>query len=292
MSSGNEVVVADGKKESTLLEDKRADLSVWKTITVGQDGGIAADDMAKIRQIAVVMCNSGTAVPAHLRGPERLGTCISIATIAARFGFDPFLLASKSYVVNDKLAFESQVIHAIIEQSGFMSKRLRHWYIGEGEALQCEVTGWIKGEEEPFVFMSPKIKDITTKNSPLWKSKPALQLFYNATRDWARMYLPEVVMGLYSNDELEDATPKAAYVAAPRTAREAMERATIVTQAKPSPPEPAAPVSPAYAAWRAGLRATATAEEAEAYQIPMTLTEAEFDAAADEKAQLARARRG
>lgn len=284
--------MSSDNKEMTLLEDKRADLAVWKTITVGPDGGIAADDMAKVRQIAVVMCNSGTAVPAHLRGPERLGTCISVATIAARFGFDPFLLASKSYVVNDKLAFESQVIHAIIEQSGFMSRRLRHRYIGEGESLQCEVTGWLKDEEEPFVFLSPKLKDITTKNSPLWKSKPGLQLFYNATRDWARMYLPEVVMGLYSNDELEDATPKAAYVAAPRTAREAMERATIVTQAKPSPPEPAAPVSPAYAAWRAGLLATTTPEEAEAYQIPLTLTEAEFDVAADEKAQLARSRRG
>lgn len=286
MSSGS-------NNEMTLLEDKRADLAVWKTITVGPDGGIAADDMAKIRQVAVVMCNSGTAVPAHLRGPERLGTCISVATIASRFGFDPFLLASKSYVVNDKLAFESQVIHAIIEQSGFMSRRLRHRYIGENETLQCEVTGWLKGEEEPFVFMSPKLKDITTKNSPLWKSKPALQLFYNATRDWARMYLPEVVMGLYSNDELEDAAPKAAYVAAPRTAREAMERATIVTQAKPSPPEPpATPVSPAYAAWRAGLLATTTPEEAEAYQIPVALSEAEFDAAADEKVQVVRSRRG
>ena len=282
MSSGNELI----------SEDKRANLSLWKTITVGPDGGIAADDLEKVRQIAVVMYNSGTAVPAHLRGPERLGTCISVATIAARFGFDPFLLASKSYVVNDKLAFESQVIHAITEQSGFMSRRLRHRYIGEGESLQCEVTGWLKGEEEPFVFLSPKLKDITVKNSPLWKSKPGLQLFYNATRDWARMYLPEVVMGLYSNDELEDATPKAAYVAAPRTAREAMERATVVVQAKPSPPEPVAPVSPAYAAWRAGLLATTTPEEAEAYQIPMTLSEAEFDAAADEKAQLARARRG
>lgn len=283
MSSGNELI----------SEDRRADLAMWRTITVGPDGGIAADDMAKVRQIAVVMYSSGTAVPAHLRGPERLGTCISIATIAARFGFDPFLLASKSYVVNDKLAFESQVIHAIIEQSGFMSRRLRHRYIGEGEALQCEVTGWLKDEEEPFVFMSPKLKDITTKNSPLWKSKPALQLFYNATRDWARMYLPEVVMGLYSNDELEDAAPKAAYVAAPRTAREAMERATVVVQAKPSQPEPnIVPVSPAYAAWRAGLLATTTPEEAEMYQIPLTLTEAEFDVAADEKAQLARSRRG
>ena len=309
MSSGS-------NNEMTLLEDKRADLSVWKTITVGPDGGIAADDLAKVRQIAVVMCNSGTAVPSHLRGPERLGTCISIATIAARFGFDPFLLASKSYVVNDKLAFESQVIHAIIEQSGFMSRRLRHRYIGEGEALQCEITGWLKGEDEPFVFLSPKIKDITVKNSPLWKSKPALQLFYNATRDWARMYLPEVVMGLYSNDELEDAAPKAAYVAAPRTAREAMERATIVTQAGAGSyytpkavaevavgsggivpnavkaAATAAPVSPAYAAWRAGLLATTTPDEAEAYQIPVTLTEAEFDMAADEKAQLARSRRG
>lgn len=282
--------MSSGNNEMTAPEDKRADLSVWKTITVGPDGGIAADDMAKVRQIALVMCNSGTAVPAHLRGPERLGTCISVATIAARFGFDPFLLASKSYVVNDKLAFESQVIHAIIEQSGFMARRLRHRYIGEGDARQCEVTGWIKGEEEPFIFMSPRIKDITVKNSPLWKAKPDLQLFYNATRDWARMYLPEVVMGLYAPEELEERPQAPTVVTAPRTVREAMERVTLAPAA---PPVIAAPVvSAAYLAWREGLHAAPTDEARLLYPIPMTLTEEEFNEAAAEKDEYVRAKRG
>lgn len=281
--------MSSGSNEMTVPEDKRADLSVWKTITVGPDGGIAADDMAKVRQIALVMCNSGTAVPAHLRGPERLGTCISVATIAARFGFDPFLLASKSYVVNDKLAFESQVIHAIIEQSGFMARRLRHRYIGEGDARQCEVSGWIKGEEEPFVFLSPRIKDITTKTSPLWKAKPDLQLFYNASRDWARMYLPEVVMGLYAPEELEDRPATPMVTTAPRTIREAMERVTLAPAA---PPVSVPLVSAAYQAWREGLHAAPTDEARQVYPIPMTLTEAEFEQAAAEKDEYVRSRRG
>lgn len=282
--------MSSGNNEMTLAEDKRADLSVWKTITVGPDGGIAADDMAKVRQIAVVMCHAGTAVPAHLRGPERLGTCISVATVAARFGFDPFLLASKSYVVNDKLAFESQVIHAIIEQSGFMARRLRHRYIGEGDARQCEVTGWIKGEEEPFVFVSPRIKDITVKNSPLWKAKPDLQLYYNASRDWARMYLPEVVMGLYAPEELEDRLTTPTVVTAPRTVREAMERVTLAPAAPPAIAAP--PVSAAYLAWREGLHAAPTDEARLLYPIPMTLTEEEFNEAAAEKDEYVRSRRG
>lgn len=286
-----EIVAAEGRKDKAE-DNKKVDMAIWRQITVGPDGGVSPSDMAMLHQFAIVMSAAGTAVPAHLRGEARVGLCMSVAAMAIRTKSDPFLLAQKTYVVNDKLAFESQVIHALIEQSGYMARRLRDRLIGEGDNLQCEITGWIKGEEEPFVYLSPKIKDIATKNSPLWKSKPSLQLFYNASRDWARKYLPEVMIGIYSNDELEDAAPKAAYVAAPRTAREAMERATVVVQAKPSPPEPAAPVSPAYAAWRAGLLATTTPEEAEMYQIPLTLTEAEFDAAADEKAQVVRARRG
>lgn len=47
------------------------------------------------------------------------------------------------------------------------------------------------------------IKDIKIKNSPEWANNPDKQLWFHATRDWARIYVPDVLMGVYSRDELD-----------------------------------------------------------------------------------------
>ena len=48
------------------------------------------------------------------------------------------------------------------------------------------------------------------RNSPLWTADPRQQLAYLAAKRWARLYCPDVVLGLYSEDELQDrnAQPK------------------------------------------------------------------------------------
>ena len=68
----------------------------------------------------------------------------------------------------------------------------------------------VRGEEEPMEYTSPPLEQIVPKNSPLWKTKPALQLYYNTLRDWARMYFPDVIMGVYTDDEIETHGPQAA----------------------------------------------------------------------------------
>ncbi len=45
---------------------------------------------------------------------------------------------------------------------------------------------------------------ITVKNSPLWKVNVELQLAYHTTRSWARLYAPEVLLGIYTPDEVAD----------------------------------------------------------------------------------------
>ncbi|KRR17811.1 hypothetical protein CQ14_37605 [Bradyrhizobium lablabi] len=67
-----------------------------------------------------------------------------------------------------------------------------------------------KGEREPRYFppldaapdqftpgkLRPKRNDCgRIKGSPLWDIKPDLQLFYNTSRNWARMYAPDVISG-------------------------------------------------------------------------------------------------
>jgi hypothetical protein len=57
---------------------------------------------------------------------------------------------------------------------------------------------------ETLEYISPPFSKIQPKNSPLWKTKPDLQLYYNTSRDFCRAYFPDVLLGVYSQEELRD----------------------------------------------------------------------------------------
>lgn len=164
-------------------------------------GGLSFQSMMEVFEFAKLMALSRQAVPPHLR--DNPGMCLAVAVQATEWRMSPFAVANKSYVVNDRIAWESQLIHAVIEQRAPLVGRIRHSFEGEGDDRVCVVTAQVKGEVEPVVYRSPPIKQISPKNSPLWKTKPDLQLYYNAVRDFARTYFPDVILGVYAEDELD-----------------------------------------------------------------------------------------
>jgi hypothetical protein len=184
---------------TTELIESKIDRGLANRIAV-DSGGLDIHNMGEAMEFAKLMAVSGTAVPAHCRNAP--GLCLAICVQAMEWRMSPFAVANKSYVVNDRVAYESQLIHAVIEQRAPIQARLRHSFSGSGETRKCKVWATVIGETEPMEYESPEIKAIVPKNSPLWKSKPDLQLYYNTTRDWARMYFPDVIMGVYSDDEI------------------------------------------------------------------------------------------
>jgi hypothetical protein len=115
----------------------------------------------------------------------------------------PYAVANKSYAVNDRLAFESQLIQAVILQRAPIKGRLRVHYRGEGAARVCHVSAELK-DGELVDYTSPPFGDITPKNSPLWKSDPDQQHYYYSARALCRRHFPDVLLGIYARDELED----------------------------------------------------------------------------------------
>lgn len=191
--------VTKQNSQQELIEAK-IDRSVAGSMTVG-GGSVQFATMQDVMEFAKLMAVSGQAVPTHLR--SQIGFCLAICIQAIEWRFSPFAVANKSYVVNDKVGYESQLIHAVIEERAPIQGRLRHKFSGEGDKRRCTVWAHVRGEDEPMEYTSPEFATITPKNSPLWKSKPDLQLYYNTSRDWARVYFPEVILGVYSEDELE-----------------------------------------------------------------------------------------
>lgn len=191
--------------------EKRVDRAIAGAVVVNADiGGVKFASMVEVMEFAKLMAVAGIAVPQHLRGNP--GACLGIVVQAQELRVSPFALANKSYVANDRLAYESQVIHAIVEARAPIKGRLRHQIIGEEDERRCKVWATFRGEDSPHEYVSEtlgKLRGARGKNdrgqvkgSPMWVDQPEVQLFYSASRTWARMFCPDVILGIYAIDEL------------------------------------------------------------------------------------------
>lgn len=184
------------------IED-RIDRVAASTLEVSDAlGGLRFQNMVEVMEFAKCMAIAETAVPKHLRGNP--GMCLAVCIQALEWRFSPFAVANKSYVVNDRIGYESQLVHAVIEQRAPIIGRLRHKFEGDDGQRRCIVTATLRETGETLEYISPPFDKIQPKNSPLWKTKPDLQLYYNTSRDFCRAYFPDVLLGVYSQEELRD----------------------------------------------------------------------------------------
>jgi RecT family len=208
--------------------EKRAELTRVQAIEIGTTiGGITIASPADIEIIAHRLARAKVAVPPHVR--DNPGVAFALCLQALEWRMPIMSVINKSYVVNNKgverIAYESQLVHAIIERNAPIKGRLRSQIIGEGDERRCKVWATFKGEKSPHEYTSEtlgslreargrnKEKGDVLKGSPLWESQPEVQLFYSASRTWARMFAPDVILGAYTpedpwySDEMKDVTP-------------------------------------------------------------------------------------
>lgn len=165
-------------------------------------GGLAFESLAEVLEVAKLMALADVAVPKHLRANP--GACLAVTIQAVEWKFSPFAVANKSYSVNDRLAYEAQLIHAVILARAPIKQRPEHEYSGEGAKRKLRV--WAETVDGQIVdYESPEIGSIKPKNSPLWTNDPDQQLHYFSVRSWCRRHFPDVILGVYAKDEMEDA---------------------------------------------------------------------------------------
>lgn len=200
-----------------VLEQQQADVGMRQQLTIGNNGGsmtIQPQNMGEVVEFAKLMSKAGMMIrPAFRDNP---GACLGISMQALRWGMDPFAVCNKAYVTKNKageeqIAYEAQLISAVINERAPLQKRLRIEYKGEGNSRQCIVSGLLKGEAEPHVYESPKVGNISPKNSPLWQTDPDQQLGYFSVARWARRYAAEVILGVYTDDELAEQATRSGY---------------------------------------------------------------------------------
>jgi hypothetical protein len=176
------------------------------------------DVMDRMMKLADIMAQGVATVPKHLQG--RPSDCLAIIMQAARWGMDPFVVGQKTHLVNGALGYEAQLYNALITSSNVVDGRFKYEYGGDwGKIVGMKDTrdesglfvrvGAVLRNDSEITWGEPVyLSDITTRNSPLWKTAPKQQIGYLAVKYWARAYCPEVTMGIYDKDDLQQRTER------------------------------------------------------------------------------------
>ena len=166
--------------------------------------------MAQIFRLAEIMATGKATVPAHLRASP--GDCMAICLQAAQWEMNPFAVAQKTHIVNGTLGYEAQLVIAVINARAPIKGRLKFDWEGDwssvagksdksnGLAVTCSAT--FIGDEEPTSHRV-SMAQAGIRNSPLWEHDPKMQLAYLCAKRWARLHCPDVILGVYTPDELE-----------------------------------------------------------------------------------------
>jgi nitrogen regulatory protein PII-like uncharacterized protein len=161
--------------------------------------------MDKMLRVAEIMAAGRATVPKHLQ--NNVPDCLAVTMQAMTWGMSPFVVAQKTHLVNGTLGYEAQLVNAVVQASGAITGRFHYEYEGKSPNLLCRVGAVLRGETEITWGNWLNEKDVTTKNSPLWKTNPAQQLGYLQVKNWSRLFSPGSIMGVYTPDEIETFKP-------------------------------------------------------------------------------------
>jgi len=166
------------------------------------DGFELAQRMAK-------MLASSQLVPAAFQG--KIADCVIALEMAARIGASPMAVLQNMYIVHGKPAWSSQFLIACLNASGNFSP-IRFRLDGEGDDYGA--VAWAKDKADGEILEGPRVtigmakaEGWYTKNGSKWVTMPELMLRYRAATFFARLYAPEITMGIMTDNEVIDITP-------------------------------------------------------------------------------------
>ncbi len=177
----------------------------------------SGDQFAMLEKWANILSRSAL-VPAHYRGKKE--DCMIALQMAHRHQVEPMMFLQNTYVIHGKPAMEGKLAIALINHRGPFTGPMEYRFEGEGAGRQCTAVGTLangKTVEGPTVSIKMATDTGWAKNDA-WKNMPDLMLTYRAAVFLGRTHCPEVLMGLYTKEEIQDIieiNPKSAATAAP-----------------------------------------------------------------------------
>ena len=190
MSTNNEIIELPSEAPAELAHQQSTDI---------------VTDFRQYFNMAKVLC-SADIIPQSYKG-KVADTAIAI-DMANRMGVSPMMVMQSMYVVKGKPCWSGQACRSFIEKKFSNVKVI---YVGEKgtDDRGCYVKATDKDGDvlEGTTVTIAMAKAEGWTSNPKWRNMPEQMLAYRAASFFARVYCPEVLMGVQVEGEIEDSQP-------------------------------------------------------------------------------------
>lgn len=197
-TSENQLVIQTGAQNSGSLS----------TANGGVFAGIQQFENAQ--RIAKALASSAL-VPKEYQGQSGLANVLVAMEIAGRMSLSPLQVMQNLHIIHGRPSWSSQFIIAMINGCGRFSP-LDYHVTGEGDSLECYAYATELASDKvlkgPTVSMAmAKREGWATKSGSKWATMPDLMIRYRAAAFWGRLYVPEFLVGMKTQEEVIDIEP-------------------------------------------------------------------------------------
>jgi hypothetical protein len=205
--------------DSTALTTTQSTGSVFSGIQAFEDAQRIAKALA-----------SSTLIPPQFQGQQGFANCLVALEIANRMRMSPFQVMQNLHIIHGRPSWSSQFIIGLINGCGRFSP-LRYEVTGQGDTLACTCVATELASSNdlrgPTVTMAMAKKEgWATKSGSKWLTLPDLMIRYRAAAFWGRLYIPELLVGIQTQEEVVDIEPVTVKSELPKTGLEQLN-ATI-----------------------------------------------------------------
>lgn len=161
---------------------------------------------------AAKLFSSSDLVPTAYKGkPEN---CFIAIEMADRMGISPFAMLQSLVIIQGKPSMEAKLIIALVNDSGIFKDPLEYEISGDDpHADNYKVRAFATMQKSGKLCQGPWItykmvkgEGWLDKGGSKWKTMPAIMFMYRAASFFAKMYCPNITMGMQTREEMEDVT--------------------------------------------------------------------------------------
>jgi hypothetical protein len=178
------------------------ELTIINSNTIGESGQVFAPAQFEHAQRIAKLLSSSDLVPNQYKG--NIANTMVALEMAHRMNASPLMVMQNLHIIHGRPSWGSSFIIASLNSCGrFGTLRF------ESTPTSCKAVTMDKQSgailEGPTVTMEmAKLEGWLDKPGSKWKTMPELMLKYRAAAFFGRLYAPEIMMGLYSADEVVD----------------------------------------------------------------------------------------
>lgn len=159
------------------------------------ENGLQLRSIDDVERLAKIATASGLC---RVKRPEEAAV---ILLTGRELGLSPMQSLRGIYVVNGTPVLSADLLVAVVRRSGLCGS----WRVTESTPERCTITTTRVGETEPstrtWTMADAKRANVTGK--PIWSQYPAQMLRHRCAADLAREVYPDVVLGLYTPEEMD-----------------------------------------------------------------------------------------